>query len=179
MKKLIILGGNSAKNKKWSEAMAEYYGSLADETYVQEYDHWTSGAETINFDIEAEKLRTVVLEDTDAEYTIFAKSFGSILALLSVYKGYITPKQCIFFGMPFSVVEEQNLFDSNWSFVSEYSVPAIAFHNINDPVAKFDVTSAKIAELKPSIQLIALEGDTHAYDVSSAYEDKIKEFLGV
>jgi len=182
MKKLIILPGNSTKNKAWGDSMAAYYGKLFDEVYVQNYDHWVSGEETINFDTEAKKLREVVSVDAEKtpEYTIFAKSYGSVLALQAIHKGFITPKQCIFFGIPLNLVEEHDLFGGNWSFLSSFTtIPAIAFHNTHDPIALYDFTAAKLAELKPSIHLLAQEGDNHSYDAPASYEELIKEFIEV
>ena len=84
MKKLVILPGNSNKNKAWGEVMSKHYSSSFDATFMQNYDHWLSGEEVINFETEAEKLRDAVQKDSeeDVEYTVFAKSYRSKEAVL-------------------------------------------------------------------------------------------------
>lgn len=182
MKKLVILPGNSPKNKTWGEEVAATYGAQFDAVYQQDYDHWESGEETIDFEREAEKLRDAVASDggADVEHYVFAKSFGSILTLLSVHKGYVVPAKCVFFGMPLNLVEEQNIFGGNWAPLRDFSVPAIAFHNEDDPVADHTFTSNTLAELGvSSITFMSCNGDTHGYTEHGDYTAAINAFLGI
>lgn len=180
MKKLIVFPGNSPKNKAWGENIAFYFSTLFDSVYVVNYEHWVTGNETIDFDSEAEKIKERIEGDqnTECEYVIFAKSFGSILALKSIYAGYIKPSKCVFFGMPFNLVEEQNIFKGDWSPASSFSVPSIAFHNNNDPVALYAFTSKRLTELEQkNIKLIVTQGENHSYKEFESYEDDIKQYL--
>jgi len=179
MKKLVVLSGNSVKNRDWGEAVVERFRPLFDEAYMQYYDHWESGEEVIDFEREAEKLKAEVEKgDEDTEYYVFAKSFGSVLTLLSTSKGYISPKRCVFFGMPLNLVEEQNIFGSDWTPLRNFVVPSIAFQNIDDPVASYTFLKEKFTEFNISdIQVIRKEGDNHAYTELEEYEEEITQFL--
>lgn len=181
MKKLIVLPGNSVKNKAWGEAVIEHFASMFDESYMQYYDHWENGQEVIDFEKEAEKLKAEVTTDaTDTEYYVFAKSFGSILTMLSVYKDYIQPTKCVFFGIPLNLVEEQNIWEGSWVSLQSFAVPSIAFHNINDPVADYEFTTKVLAaERENVIKVIEKNGDTHAYTELGDYEPAIKDFLSL
>lgn len=161
----------------WGEAMATHFGSSFDDVYVQNYDHWIHGNETIDFEAEAHKLHGIIQNEADTEYVIFAKSFGSILALQSVFKNFIKPTQCVFFGMPLNVVEAQDIFKNDWSPLSTFAIPAIAFQNTHDPVANYEFVLAKLGELAPAITVIPMEADTHGYDTPELYEEAIQAFL--
>ncbi|MEX0917772.1 MAG: hypothetical protein WDZ93_01295, partial [Candidatus Paceibacterota bacterium] len=181
MNKLIVLPGNSIKNKAWGEAVVARFGSLFDESYMQSYDHWESGAETIDFDRESEKLRERVAADgPEAVHFVFAKSFGSILAFLSIHRGYVTPAQCVFFGIPLNLVDEQGIWNGEWSPLSTFTVPALAFHNQDDPVASFSFTKEKLAEhTVSSITVVPLDGEDHSYTGLEEYAAQIEAFLAL
>lgn len=177
MRKLIVLPGNSPRNKAWSERVADHFGGLFDAVYVQAYDHWDTGTETIDFVREGEKLRTAVSADADdTEQYVFAKSLGTILTFRAVHKGYIRPQRCVFFGVPLNVAAEQHMFENNWTPVDAFAVPALAFQNEHDPTANYAYTTAR---LPASVRVISRPDDTHAYTEFGAYEQTIKEFLAL
>ena len=178
MNKLIIFPGNSPRNKEWGSGVAEHFGPKFDAVYAQEYDHWTSGEAFIDFDAEMEKLRMSVAEDpADTRYYLFAKSIGTILSLMAIQQGIIAPQKGVFFGMPLKIVDEPGTFD--WSALSSFAVPALAFHNEHDRTADYAFTAAKLAELNPGITLVTTPGDTHNYTEFTSYESKIKDFLSI
>jgi hypothetical protein len=49
MRHLIVLPGNSLKNKGWGELILEHYASQFDSLFMLEYDHWVSGEPNIDF----------------------------------------------------------------------------------------------------------------------------------
>lgn len=180
MRTLIILPGNSPKNKEWGEGIAKAFGGLFDTVYQQSYTHWATGEETINFDHELEKLRTVIMNETktDVQYYIFAKSFGALLALMSVYRGFITPKQCVFFGLPFNLARDHDIFKGEWAPLTSFKIPSLAFHNDNDYVAHHAYTAEKLVSI-PSIELVTTKGDDHGYFEFKSYKERIKAFLSL
>ena len=106
MKKLIVLPGNSPKNKQWGEGVVSHFGVLFDEVYSQDYDHWENGEEVIDFERETQKLKEVVEgEEEGVEYYIIAKSYGSVLALMAIHQNILSPKKCVFFGMPLNLLK--------------------------------------------------------------------------
>lgn len=179
MKQLVVLPGNSPKNRAWGKGIVDYYGGIFDAVHMQLYDHWETGDEVINFDAEAEKLKQKVSQDNEEyEYYVFAKSFGSILALLATHRGCIRPKKCVFFGLPLNLVKDEEALINEWSILKSFSIPTIAFHNEDDPVADYTFTKTTLTELNVStIALIVTEGDNHSYTEYEVYEDRIKGFL--
>lgn len=176
MKKLLVLAGGSQRNQVWGEACSEYFKSRFDMVFFIHYDHWATGEKNIDFDKELEKITaTVEGTDNDDEWYIFAKSIGSILALKAVAANAISPTKCVFFGMPFSVVEDI-IFKDDWSLLETFTVPTLAFHNDNDPTALHDLAKEKITALAPSIELETLHGDNHDYLDFSSYEERITVF---
>lgn len=179
MQKLIVLGGNSSKNLEWGAAVGAKYGPLFDEVYVQQYEHWETGEELIDFPREIEKLRDVITTDgLETEYVVMAKSFGTVLTLLAAAQGALEPVKCIFFGMPLNVVEEQELFAGDWSVLSDFIVPTLAIHSTDDPVADIAFLKTALEKYQPeTITLRELPGDTHGYTDLESYDLCIREFL--
>lgn len=177
MQKLIILPGNSIKNKAWGEACRDHFGTWFGAVYLQYYSHWEKGTNEIDFEEELQKLQKEVLpSEADTEFIVFAKSVGSLITLIAVQGGIVTPTQCVFFGMPLDLAAE-GLFKNDWSSLSDFSVSSIAFHNDHDPTANCEFTKNKLEEVSSSIQLIHVQGDDHVYAPFEPYEDQIKNFL--
>jgi len=176
MKKLIVLPGNSERNRAWGEGAVAGFGSEFDEVYMQTYDHWGTGSKEMNVEAELAKLQNVV-RDTGCEYYVLAKSIGSLLALLSIHRSYFIPQRCVFFGMPLDLAN-QGLFKDDWSPLSSFSVPSLAYHNVEDPTANFSFTKNKILEMPDlPIELIELPGNTHDYLDFADYVTQIKNFF--
>lgn len=177
MKKLLVLGGGSVRNKAWGEACAEYFKGQFDVTFFIHYSHWETEEKNINFEIELEKIsETIRGADSDGEWYVFAKSIGSILTLKAVKAEIITPSKCVFFGMPLNLVAD-NVMKNDWTLLSDFSVDAIAFHNDNDPTADFAFTAKKLQNMAQKVTLVPLHGDTHDYLNFSDYESEINSFL--
>ena len=82
---LLVLPGNSLKNKEWGEACVEHYSSWFDKVHMQYYDHWQDGSSETNIEAELEKLKNITLPE-DVNLFVFAKSIGSLLALVAIQK---------------------------------------------------------------------------------------------
>jgi len=174
MKKLLVLSGNSVHNREWGETCAEFFRSDFDRVYFLHYDHWTSGEPLINFATELDKINEIVVGSGEQnDWYIFAKSIGTVLTMTAVLQVIIRPEKCVFFGMPLGL----SAYD-DWSFLSEFSRPTIAFHNTKDPTAPYDETIKKLSELAPTtIVLKTREGDTHDYLDFASYNPEIQTFL--
>jgi hypothetical protein len=177
MRHLIVLSGNSLKNKAWGELMLAEYGPQFDTSYMLEYDHWASGEGNINFEVEEAKLRDYVasLGDT-TEVTVFAKSAGSLLAFLAIHHGAVTPARVAFFGIPFDLAATE-LFKDNWGAVDAFKLPAIAFHNVEDPTTSYEFTKATLAAHAPHIKLITTHEADHWYGDTQTYKKSLDSFL--
>ncbi len=178
MKELIILPGNSVKNRTWGEVMRDHYGPHFDSVHLQNYEHWETGAPIIDFDVELVKLRertTPLFAET--ETVVMAKSAGTLLALVAMREGILRPSKCAFFGIPFDLAAE-GLFKDDWSAVANFKVPALAFHNEHDPTADYRYTMATLAQYAPHVQLIATPEEDHWYGNTALYDTYLSKFLG-
>jgi len=179
MKKLLLLSGNSIGNREWGDSCAEYFRPDFDLIFYPQYAHWTTGEKDINFEIELQKVKeTVVGAGEKDEWFIFARSIGSILGLRSIQEGSIAPKKCVFFGMPLKIFKAKKVI-SDWSCLTEFAVPTLAFHNTEDAVADYSFTVKTVHELAPSIVLQTLPGKTHEYLDFALYASHIKKFLSL
>ncbi len=174
MRHLIVLPGNSSKNKAWGELILEHYTPQFDSLFMLEYDHWASGEANINFAIEEVKLKTHIESlSSDTEIILFAKSAGSLLALQAIHHGVLKPVQVVFFGMPLDLAADKHFKDS-WELLSSLNVPTIAFHNVADPTTSYEFTRSMLATHNRNIELIATVGIDHWYGDLNTYDDFIK-----
>lgn len=178
MKKLLVLSGNHVRNREWGERCAEFFRSDFDTVFYPHYDHWNTGEKSINMEIELEKLKETIagVGEVDDWY-IFAKSIGSVLALLAVEQRILAPEKCVFFGMSLAIAEREGTKD--WSYLSSFTVPTLAFHNDHDPVADYAFTVKKLAELAPTITLRTMPGNTHDYSDFVPYADEIRNYCEI
>jgi len=176
MKKLLVLPGNSPRNRQWGEECAAFFADRFDEVVVQLYDHWESGEAKIDFVAELEKIAELVeLGGDDTEWYIFAKSIGSVLALLAVEADVIEPERCVFFGMPLDAAEA--VLGESWAPLTEFAVPALVFHNDHDPVADHTFTKDTLAaHSQPTLTFVTLSGTTHDYLDFAVYNTAIADF---
>jgi hypothetical protein len=168
-KHLIVLPGNSLKNKAWGELMLETFGSRFDSVYMLAYDHWESGESLINFEREEAKLREHVTSlPPETQITLYAKSAGSLLAFLSIAHGVIHPARCAFFGIPFDLAAE-GVCKDDWSIVDTFTIPAVAFHNVADPTTSYEYTKEILTTYAPHIELITTHELDHWYGDIATY----------
>ncbi len=177
MRHLIVLPGNSQKNKAWGELILTEYAAQFDSAFMLEYDHWESGEANINFTREEEKLcaHTATLP-AGTEIVLMAKSAGSLLAFLAIHHGAITPNYCVFFGIPFDLAAD-NLFKDNWSPVDSFAIKAVAFHNLADPTTSYEFTKSMLEVHAPRITLIATNEADHWYGDTVTYNPSITSLL--
>jgi Serine hydrolase len=169
MKHLIILPGNSARNKKWGERVVAHYGEYFNSLFMLAYEHWETGANTINFQLEEDRLRQhVATLPPGTEIYIFAKSAGSILTLLAVHSGVVTPVQCVLFGMPLDMATK-DIFAGSTVVIEAFKVPTIIFHNEHDPITSCSFAKKLAAQYLPQATFVTTTGNNHNYDEHNVY----------
>ncbi len=177
MRVLLVLPGNSLKNKAWGEAIAEHYGPRFDQVINHQYEHWENGAPNIDFSRETERLREAVAAVPEgSELVVCAKSAGSLLTFIAVKAGALAPARCVFFGIPFEMAST-GLFEHDWSPVESFAIPAIAFHNEADPTAAYAPTAETIAARCPHITLVTTHEVDHWYGDFTSYDSYLQVFL--
>jgi len=177
MKKLIVLPGNSQRNEVWGEQCMAHFAPWFDSVYLQRYDHWRTGAKDIDIEAELSKLAHEA-SDEAATYYIFAKSVGSLLALIATHRGLVRPVHCVFFGMPLELASNE-LFKDDWSPLTDFDVLSLAFHNDHDPISYPYTKNALEGHCAGMIELVTLKGDNHDYLDFGEYEETIKNFLHI
>ncbi len=177
MRHLIVLPGNSQKNKAWGELMLAEYATQFDSSFMLEYDHWVSGEANIDFVREEEKLRAHTASlPAGTEIVLMAKSTGSLLAFNAIHHGAITPSRCVFFGIPFDLAAD-SLFKDDWSAVDSFAIKAIAFHNVADPTTSYEFTKSILDTHAPRITLITTNESDHWYGDVQIYTPTISALL--
>lgn len=170
----MIIPGNGASNKEWAEKARDYFADDFKSISVQYYDHWASGGELIDMEIELKKL-TNTARSFSGDIAILAKSIGTVLFMLSIHSKTIAAERigrCVFLGLP-PEWARKNRFDIDaWS--SDYSVPTTLIQNDHDPVASAEDIRREQAEGKfGSLDLIVCKGDDHSYEDF----EEIREYL--
>ena len=177
MSHLIILPGNSLKNRAWGESVLEHYAPQFDSAHMLNYSHWESGDKNINFLIEQNKLLAhAATLPTGTEIIIFAKSAGSLLAFKAVGAGAITPTKCIFFGIPFDLAAA-DIFKDAWDVVDTFLLPTLAFHNVEDPTTSYEFTKTTLDSHAPAVTFITTHEANHWYGDFVKYDEHILPFL--
>lgn len=158
---IIYLAGNSLGNKTWIEKVKSEFDSFSTGEILQ-YDHWTTGDKFINFETESEKLAELVKDKKD--YFVFAKSVGTILALITISENKFKPNKAIFCGLPYRLGGEIGVpLDQ---YLKSLAIPTIFIQNEFDPVYSHAELKNVLDNNKPSnYQLILNSGDsTHDYE---------------
>lgn len=171
---LILLSGNSIKNKEWIEEVDHAVSSDFTATHIQYYDHWEKGEKMIDFDVEMEKLTKTV--DPLEEYSIFAKSAGVLLALKGIYEGKINPARCVFAGTAVRFALRLGFDIEMW--FGRCSVPTLFIHNALDPAISFEELEVwlKMSEMR-DYKIQELHGHDHNYGDVNSLKKFITEFI--
>jgi len=158
---LILLSGNSLRNREWIGRVEKTLEPLFEDTYVQQYEHWKTGDEIIDLDYELGGLEERARDF--GEYMIFAKSVGIALTLRGVYEGKTYPVKCVFTGTPVEWSREHNFDIDKW--MENYSVPSIFIQNENDPAYSFENLKKFLKEKNvQNYKLLKTDGNTHDYE---------------
>jgi predicted alpha/beta-hydrolase family hydrolase len=160
MAQIIILGGNSIKNKSWIYELKENFNDISDKVHVLDYHHWETKEGMISFSLEVKKLFR--LSEGMNDYIIIAKSAGCIVTLMALKENLIKPSACVFLGFPLLWAKELNINLND--LLSYFNCPSVIIQNSNDPAGAFlevkeFLTNNNFAHGK----IIELVGNTHDY----------------
>ena len=157
---LLLLSGNSLRNKPWIYEVQTSLSDLFTDSFVHEYNHWITGQEAINIDTE---LSTVPTEAENLKpYCIFAKSVGSVLTIKGMTANQLQPTAVLITGLPLRYIEKEMLPITDW--LQTVDVPMIIAQHDKDPLGSYKEVHDLIMHLgNESISTIQLPGDTHDY----------------
>ena len=158
---LLLLPGNSKRNKEWIHSVEEVLKSSFNKTTVHHYNHWENDNDSVDFELEFTKL---IQETVDyAPYSIFAKSLGSLLTLRGCAEGMITPHACMFAGLPLALITSEYIIAQEW--LRNIKTPTLIIQNDTDPLGSYEEVSQFVSKLgNNNIKVVKLPGDTHSYD---------------
>ncbi len=169
MKHLIVLPGSSQTDLYWGERTLSHYASYFDSLYLHEYEHWKLGEGMINLAAEevhlGEHLATL---PKDTLLYVIAKSEGCILTFQAVQSKLLVPNYCVFLGIPFDWAAV-DVFHGTWSVLTDFTAPAIVFHNEHDPIAVYEYTKKIVEGYLPRLSFITTPGEDHQYDDYETY----------
>lgn len=171
---LILLSGNSAHSKEWIESVERELKDIFDSTYIHYYKHWRTGDKNIDLNYEVEKLLEYFKDKKN--YIIFAKSAGAVLVLKGISEGKISPKKCMFVGIPRSWCNELGIPFTKW--IKNYKTPTYFIQKTKDPYLNSDELK-KILEEKDveNFKLIETPGEDHHYENLEELKDLMKELI--
>lgn len=157
---LILIPGNSKRNKEWLIAVQEAFSPDFDQSYRHDYLHWDNNNDIINMDLEIDRLSQSV--SSLSPYTIFAKSIGSIVTIKAIFEKRIDPHACLIAGLPLAMINDQKIPVNEW--LQSISTPILIAQNAKDPLGSYIEVSRYIDTVKGSkIKTIELESDSHDY----------------
>lgn len=177
MRHLIVLPGNSPRNKEWGEGCAKHFAKHFAVVYVAEYEHWATGVKWIDLAREEDRLRPYVATlSSDTEVYVFAKSIGSILAVNSIAHGAVAPNGCAFFGMPLDHAVPE-VWHGSAEPLTSLTGPTIIFHNDADPTTSYEYTRKTLSTYSPQVTFITTIDTTHDYLDFDQYQESLRPFL--
>lgn len=157
----IFISGESINNKAWIEAVEKTLHSFFGQTKILYYDHWQSGKEAIDLDIESAKLPANA--DGLDPYIVFAKSIGSVLTLRGITEQTLTPQKCFFVGPAFLVGE--NYIPEFKGWIQDFKIPSIILCKTNDPVAPAEQIRELLQRYNvQNYEFVEIPGDNHKYE---------------
>ena len=158
----LLLGGMSPRHKEWVRQVAEALRPHFEEVRFLDYDHWdVAGAE---MDVERELARAAELAKDYGEYVVVAKSIGTVLTTLGIFRGQLKPARCVFLGFPYNTVLELPQVTELAKALPR--LPYTVFvHNEHDPLGEADVVKQFILAHRPETYefKIVLDDATHDY----------------
>ncbi len=145
-----------------------------DESKIHYYKHWSTGAEFIDMEFEAQKVAEEVKDWSD--YFVFAKSIGGVLTLKGIYEKTLRPIKCLFVGAAIFEGGESNFPVAKW--VEGYSTPTLFIQKTADPVVSFNDLKNYLGtkDLK-NYSLKEIPGDNHSYDDLEYLKEEMTEFI--
>ena len=167
---LLILGGNSKKNIPWLNKIIKVFNKDYKTNGIY-YDHWNNANE-INFDIELSKLEKLHSEVKD--YSIIAKSIGSIISLMGIEKNIIKPKKIVIMGFPIELIKQVNFNIEPLIESAINKTEILIIQQKYDPIGSY---SEVVNFLPSNIKVVEIPGHYHVYSNMNIIKPIIDNFI--
>lgn len=157
---ILILGGESTRNKAWTHALQEALVPLSDDIAVHEYAHWAQEDGEIDLDSELAAVEAKLAAHGD--YVIVAKSIGSVLTAKGIHDGLLAPRKLVILGTPLSTIQRESISYTEW--LAESAAPKLFIQNHADPLGSFaDLETYLKDSALTGYTMAETPGDTHSY----------------
>jgi hypothetical protein len=162
--RLLLLSGNSLRNRDWIMTAQQQFSDLFNDSYVQSYRHWTSGDDWIDLDYELKVLQQAE-NNPGAASGIFAKSIGTVLAVQATAQHIVQPDWLLLCGLPYGYIIKS--YPEFARVLAATELPVTVVHNRHDPVGEAQAVKSYLAESfsgRDNYSFIETAGDTHDYE---------------
>jgi len=175
---LILLPGNNRSQRSWIDSVEKELSPEFSSTAVHYYDHWWSGLEDAEIDLDAELLKLATTAQQFDKYIIIAQSEGVLLALYGIYEGIIEPDVCIFVGSAFNYAKEYGYDLHSW--LVSFDIPTLFIQNEQDPMmGGKELDDLLFSKNVLGHRIVTLPGETNTYPEASRIRDIIFDFYEV
>ncbi len=156
---IVILAGNSIRNKDWAEELARNLKS-AGTCYVQQYKHWQTGEKNIDSEYEIKQLVDYLKNKKD--YILVGKSAGALIIIGALVEKAVSPIKCILMGVPFDKDGPNAL--SLMEAIASLKVRVEFVQNKEDPYCSAEAIKKMLESLRlTNYSFTETEGNTHEY----------------
>ncbi|MDD3662049.1 MAG: hypothetical protein PHG63_03195 [Candidatus Dojkabacteria bacterium] len=170
---LIILPGNSTKNREWAQDIAEKLKDVFARVYVHEYAHWDQEGSRLDFERERQRVKAAVAGRVS--YAVFAKSAGALLSLDMIDQEELSPQWCIYVGSAIRMGRRLRFDLDSW--LSSHRVPTLWVQKEFDPAMSYDDLRATVEDLSHGTnEFVQLPGSDHAYLETDELAMRVEEF---
>ena len=171
---LIILPGNNWRNQEWTEEVERVLREDFVLTWILKYNNWES--HTVVLDPEKECQKLIEKANEFGEYSIFAKSVGTLLCMKAVNEGKLHPAKCMFVGTAIKWGREQGWSVDEW--VKGFSVPTLYVQKTDDPIMGFEDLRLALEKLGVmNCKLVEISGSSHHYEKVYELKRMLKEWM--
>ena len=161
--RVILLPGQHISNKEWIENVEKKFQEKFTNTKISYYDHWEKGEERTDIELETKKFLDIV-NSSDEEYILFAKSIGSIIFFNSLKDLVKKPKGVLIVGIAYNLAKELNYDFTN---LKEYiSYPVNIYQKEFDPAGYYaDIMSIDGGNITVNqYECVGEENNNHSYE---------------
>lgn len=161
--RIILLSGQNISNKEWIENVEKKFQEKFTNTKISYYDHWEKRKEKADIELETKKFLDIV-NSSDEEYILFAKSIGSIIFFNSLKDLVKKPKGVLIVGMAYNLGKKLNY---DFTDLEKYtSYPVNVYQKEFDPAGSYtevmNISGDNVVVNK--YECIGEENNNHRYE---------------
>ena len=160
MATLVLLWGNSIKNKERIQEVNKHLLVFYNTTHIHFYHHRDTWANSMDIEYECKKL-CEYLKTLTWSIILFCKSLWCLLALKAMVEQEIFIKQCVFIWFPLGFSELHSF--PIEKYLKELTCPVLRIQHTNDPAWGYTTIVEKLCSLSPAFSWKEIPGDTHDY----------------